>query len=196
MGINVGNVGNGVLNLEKNQVLNLTKKNPGLKEVDLGAGWDMTRSGADADLDIVGIMLDANGRCTNVSKFIYFNNKVASGIRLHEDNRTGAGDGDDEIISLDLSKISPDVHKIVFAVVIYQARERRQTFGMIDNSYVRLMNKANGGKELCRFNLKTDGSTGTAVIFSELYRDGVEWDYKAIGESKVTDINGLLAMYS
>ena len=201
MGINLGSGAGvttspaGVLNLEKNSVLDLTKKNPGLTLVNLGAGWDIATSGDDFDLDIAAILLDANGKFGSVDNVVYFNHMEVPGVKLNGDNRTGAGDGDDEVISLNLSQINPSIQKIVFVVTIYQAQQKRQTFGMIDNSYVRLLDAANGDKELCRFNLRENGSTATAVIFAELNRDGAEWQFKAIGEGKVADLNSILGMY-
>ena len=201
MGINLGGgtgittSATGVLNLEKNAVLDLTKRNPGLKLVNLGAGWDIAASGEDFDLDISAILLDANGKFGSVDNVVYFNNMVVPGVRLNGDNRTGAGDGDDEVISLDLAQINPNVQKIVFVVSIYEAQRKRQTFGMVDNSYVRLLDAANGDKELCRFDLKENGSTATTVVFAELYRDGAEWQFKAVGEGKIADLNDIAAMY-
>lgn len=201
MGINLGgNSGVGtqngaLLNMKKNDVLDLTKRNPGLKKVDLGAGWDISSYGADFDLDISAVMVQANGKIRNVSDVVYFNNMEVNGVRLNGDNRTGAGDGDDEVISVDLSMIDRDIHKIIFVVTIYDAQSKRQTFGMVENSYVRLVDVANGERELCRFDLKTNGSTATAVEFAELYRDGSEWQFKAIGEGKIADLNGILSKY-
>lgn len=132
MGINLGggngfnNSVGGVLDLKKNDVLDLTKRNPGLKKVDLGAGWDIAVSGSDFDLDIAAIMTGVNGKIRSVRDVVYFNNMIANGISLNGDNRTGAGDGDDETISVDLSQIDSDIHKIVFVVFIYMGQERKQ----------------------------------------------------------------------
>ena len=195
MGINLG--GNApILNLQKNDILDLTKRNPGLKSVTLGAGWDISYGGVDFDIDIAAFMLDANNKFNTVSNVIFFNNKQGQGIALSGDNRTGAGEGDDETINIELDQISPEIQKIVFVVTIHEAQSRRQTFGMVNNSYVRLLDRANNDRELCRFNLKADGSTATSVIFAELYRDLGEWQFKAVGEGKIADLNGVLALYS
>ena len=195
MGINLG--GNSpVLNLQKNDILDLTKRNPGLKSVTLGAGWDISYGGVDFDIDIAAFMLDANNKFNTVSNVIFFNNKQGQGIALSGDNRTGAGEGDDETITIELDQISSDIQKIVFVVTIHEAQNRRQTFGMVNNSYVRLLDTANNDRELCRFNLKADGSTATSVIFAELYREFGEWQFKAVGEGKIADLNGVLALYS
>lgn len=199
MGINLGNFGNNsssnTLNLNKNDVLDLTKKNPGLKKVTLGAGWDIANGASDFDIDIAAFLLDKNDKFNTVSNVIFFNNKVGQGIELSGDNRTGQGEGDDETISIDLSLIDSSIQKIVFVVSIHEAQSKRQTFGMINNSYVRLLDTLNN-KELCRFNLKSDGSTATSVIFANLYRDFGEWQFKAIGEGKIADLNGVLALFS
>ena len=183
------------LNLNKNDILDLTKRNPGLRNVTLGAGWDISNNGADFDLDIAAFLLDANNKFNTVSNVIFFNNKSGQGITLGGDNRTGAGDGDDETMQIDLSMINPSIMKIVFVVTIHNAMEKRQTFGMINNSYVRLIDNDQNGKEICRFNLKENGSTATSVLFAELNRDGGEWQFKAVGEGKIADLNGVLALY-
>ena len=184
-----------ILNLNKNDILDLTKKNPGLRNVKLGAGWDISTNGSDFDLDIAAFLLDRNNKFNDVSKVIFFNNKQGQGIALGGDNRTGAGDGDDETIEINLQNINPSIEKIVFVVTIHNAMQKRQTFGMINNSYVRLVDLDQNGKELCRFNLKENGSTATSVIFAELYRDGQDWQFKAVGEGKIADLNGVLALY-
>lgn len=195
MGINLGGQAP-ILNLQKNDILDLTKRNPGLKKVTLGAGWDISNGGVDFDIDIAAFMLDSNNKFNTVSNIIFFNNKQGQGISLSGDNRTGAGEGDDETINIDLDAISPVIQKIVFVVTIHEAQARRQTFGMVNNSYVRLLDTANNNRELCRFNLKDDGSTATSVLFAELYRDMGEWQFKAVGEGKIADLNGVLALFS
>ena len=207
MGINLGSMMNNIysgssnnnvnaLNLKKNDVLNLTKKNPGLKKVILGAGWDVATIGQDFDLDIAAFLLNANGKVQNIpDDVIFFNNMQGQGIYLEGDNRTGAGDGDDERITIDLSQIRSDIAKIVFVTTIHEAQAKRQTFGMVENSYIRLLDAKNNEKEVCRFNLKEDGSTSTSVIFAELFRDGFEWQFKAVGEGKMADLNGILSLY-
>ena len=184
------------LNLQKNDILDLTKKNPGLKRVILGAGWDVATMGQDFDLDIAAFLLNNNNKVARIpDDVIFFNNMEGQGIRLEGDNRTGAGEGDDERIQIDLSMIRNDIAKIIFVVTIHNAQLKRQTFGMVENSYVRLLDAENDEKEVCRFNLKENGSTVTSVIFAELYRDGNEWRFKAIGDGKIADLNGILSLY-
>ena len=207
MGINLGAMMNNInmgasngnnvnaLNLKKNDILNLAKKNPGLKKVILGAGWDVASGGQDFDLDIAAFLLDSNNKFNTVSNIIFFNNKEGQGISLAGDNRTGAGEGDDERIRIDLESNPAHVQKIVFVVTIHEAQAKRQTFGMVENSYVRLLDEENNEREICRFNLKENGSTVTSVIFSELYKQNGEWQFKAIGEGKIADLNGILGIY-
>lgn len=196
-GFNSNNNNNvNALNLQKNDILDLTKKNPGLKRVILGAGWDVATMGQDFDLDIAAFLLNNNNKVARIpDDVIFFNNMECQGIRLEGDNRTGAGEGDDERIQIDLSMIRNDIAKIIFVVTIHNAQLKRQTFGMVENSYVRLLDAENDEKEVCRFNLKENGSTVTSVIFAELYRDGNEWRFKAIGDGKIADLNGILSLY-
>ena len=191
----ISNQSAGILNLNKNDILDLTKRNPGLKKVSLGAGWDIANNGLDYDLDIAAFLLDSNNKFNTVSNIIFFNNKESQGISLAGDNRTGSGEGDDEVININLEEINPNIAKIVFVVTIHEAQAKRQTFGMVENSYVRLVDLENNKREICRFNLKENGSTATSVIFAELNRKGSEWQFKAIGEGKIADLNGVLALY-
>ena len=191
----ISNQSAGILNLNKNDILDLTKRNPGLKKVSLGAGWDIANNGLDYDLDIAAFLLDSNNKFNTVSNIIFFNNKEGQGISLAGDNRTGAGEGDDKVININLEEINPNIAKIVFVVTIHEAQAKRQTFGMVENSYVRLVDLENNKREICRFNLKENGSTATSVIFAELNRKGSEWQFKAIGEGKLADLNGVLALY-
>ena len=189
----------GILNLKKNDILDLRKAEPGLKHVVLAAGWDVAKKGffglgTDYDLDLIAILLNENDKMINRG-VIYFGNLNGPGIYLHGDNRTGAGEGDDERIRIDLESIPAHVQKIVFVVTIHEAQAKRQTFGMVENSYVRLLDEENNEREICRFNLKENGSTVTSVIFSELYKQNGEWQFKAIGEGKIADLNGVLALY-
>lgn len=184
------------LDLSKGATLDLTKRNPGLKKVVLAAGWDTSASGSAFDLDISAFLLGSSGKVSSVSNVCYFGNKVTQGVKLNGDNLTGEGEGDDETMDIDLSAVPADVESIVFAVTIYDAVTRRQTFGMVNNSYVRLLDANSNNKEVCRFRLKDDYSTSTAVIFAKLKRNSGEWEFEAIGEGKQADINGVFAIYS
>lgn len=184
------------LDLGKGAVLDLTKRNPGLTKVKVGTGWDVAQSGTDFDLDISAFLLSDAGKITSGNDVIFYNHMQMAGIQLSGDNRTGAGNGDDETINVDLSAIPAQYSKIVFCVSIDQAVARRQTFGMVQNAYIRLMDAANGDKELCRFSLRDDYSTDTAVIFAELRRNNGDWDFATLGEGKQGDLNTLAAYFS
>lgn len=170
--------------LTKGGNVNLSKEAPGLKNISVGLGWDTRATdGAAFDLDASAFMLKADGKVRSDSDFIFFNNsKSADGSVQHTgDNRTGAGDGDDEVIKIDLSRVPADVEKVAFTVTIYDGQARNQSFGQVNRAYIRVVNDA-GGVEVARYDLSEDASTVTAMIFGELYRAGGDWKFKAIGQ--------------
>ncbi|MGL6108313.1 TerD family protein [Romboutsia sp.] len=177
-----------LLNLQKNDVLDLTKKDPSLNNIVLAAGWDVAKKGlfsfgaADMDLDLSGILLDENDRLTGEDGIIFFGNQRGKGIFLHGDNRTGEGSGDDERVSITLNNLPQNCNKVIFSVNIYQAKERRQDFSKVKNAYVRILNSDKGDTEICRYNLSEDGKNGTSLIFAELYKIGSDWNFRAVGE--------------
>ena len=186
-----------ILNLEKGGTLDLTKRAPGIKNVKLGIGWDAAnaRSMYPFDLDISVFLLNANGKVTSIpADVIFYNNRDASGVHLNGDNRTGDGNGDDEIITIDFSKLPPYVEKIACYATIDQASVRNQVFGMINNSWIHLVN-ADTNKDLCRFDLKDNASVNNAVCFAELWNDHGNWTFKAIGEGMNGDLNVVLNKY-
>lgn len=186
----------GLLNLQKNDVLDLTKRNPSLNNVILGAGWDVSRRGANIDVDLVALLLNENGKLVNGNKsVIYYAAKEAQGIFLDGDNLTGDGEGDDERINVSLASLPSGCHKVAFAAIIYQAKERKQNFSMVRNCYVRLLDKDNREKEICRFNLTEDGGMNTGIVFAELSRQGSEWNFKAVGELLETTLRDLSIAY-
>ena len=170
--------------LTKGGNVNLSKEAPGLKNIAVGLGWDLRATdGAAFDLDASVFMLKNDGKVRSDGDFIFYNNnKSACGSVVHTgDNRTGAGDGDDESIKIDLSKVPADVEKIAFAVTIHDGQARGQSFGQVNKAYIRVLNEA-GGAEIARYDLSEDASTVTAMIFGELYRAGGDWKFKAIGQ--------------
>lgn len=186
----------GGLNLTKAQSLDLTKAAPTLTRAILGGGWDVATNGPTADLDIAAFLLNANGRVSNIATdVVYFGQMNQQGIRLEGDNRTGVGDGDDERIQIELNNIRSDVHKIVFVITIYDAKNKKQTFGMIKNSYVRLLDVDQNEREICRYNLTEKFATETAVIVAELQRNGSGWNFNAVGEGVIGDLNDILSRY-
>ncbi|MBR7024533.1 MAG: TerD family protein [Selenomonadaceae bacterium] len=172
------------ISLKKGQKVDLTKSNPGLSKILIGLGWDTNKydGGSDFDLDSSVFLLGADSKVTDGGDFIFFNNlKHASGSVEHlGDNLTGAGDGDDEEIKIDLSKVPANIEKIAFTVTIYEADERKQNFGQVENAFIRVFDEQNN-KELIRYDLDEDFSIETAVIVGELYRNKGEWKFNAIG---------------
>ena len=172
------------ISLQKGGNVNLSKESPGLSKVIIGLGWDpRATDGAEFDLDGSAFMLKADGKVRADSDFIFYNNlKSTDGSVTHGgDNRSGAGDGDDEKVTVDLARVPPEVDKISVCVTIHEADARKQNFGMVNKAYIRCLD-ANGEKEIARYDLSEDGSTETAMIFGELYRAGAEWKFKAIGQ--------------
>ena len=186
----------GVLNLKKNDVLDLTKSGSSLKHLILGAGWDVPEIGPSYDLDIAAFLLHNNRRIVEAEKnVVYFGQMKQKGIFLNGDNRTGTGEGDDERIQIDTDALDSTVSSIVFVVTIYEAAKKKQVFGNVKNAYVRLLDADDNERVLCQFPLTDTASTDTAVIFCELFRNGNGWDFKAIGESCQGDLNTLLGKY-
>jgi tellurium resistance protein TerD len=170
--------------LTKGGNVNLSKEAPGLKNIAVGLGWDIRATdGAAFDLDASVFMLKSDGKVRSDADFIFYNNAKSScgSVQHMGDNRTGAGDGDDELIKIDLSKVPADIEKIAFAVTIHDAQARGQSFGQVNKAYIRVTNEA-GGAEIARYDLSEDASTVTAMIFGELYRAGGDWKFKAIGQ--------------
>ena len=172
------------ISLNKGGKLSLNKEAPDLKKVLVGLGWDARATdGADFDLDASAFLLDANGKVRSEADFIFYNQlKSTCGSVQHTgDNRTGAGEGDDEALMVDLSRVPAEVQKVAFTVTIHEADARRQNFGQVQNAYIRLVN-AETNTEVARYDLAEDASTETAMIFGELYRHNDEWKFKAIGQ--------------
>ena len=186
------------ISLKKGQKVSLTKGNPGLKNVVVGLGWDTNAydTGADFDLDAAAFCLTDSGKVSSQNDFVFFGNlNHQSGAISHlGDNLTGAGDGDDEQIKIDLSRVPEEITKIAFTVTIYEAEARRQNFGQVSNAFVRIFDE-NTGEELLRYDLGEDFSIETAVVFGELYKNGDEWKFNAIGSGYQGGLAALCNMY-
>ena len=181
------------ISLNKGGRLSLDKEAPGLKKVLIGLGWDARATdGVDFDLDASAFMLNASGKVRSDADFIFYNQlKSGCGSVQHTgDNQTGAGEGDDETIMIDLGRVPPEVQKIAFTVTIHEAETRKQNFGQVNNAYIRLVN-AETNVEVARYDLAEDASTETAMIFGELYRHSGEWRFTAVGQGYA---GGLAAM--
>lgn len=186
------------VSLTKGQKVNLSKNNPGLSSVVIGLGWDTNQydGGSDFDLDSAAFLLGENGKVPDASDFIFFGNKEhRSGAVKHlGDNRTGEGAGDDEQIKVDLTRVPDSISRIAFTVTIYEAEERRQNFGQVNNSFIRILDESNG-QELLRYDLGEDFSIETAVVFAELYKHNGEWKFNAIGSGYQGGLAALCANY-
>jgi tellurium resistance protein TerD len=172
------------ISLQKGAKVDLTKGNPGLSKLVVGLGWDTNKyaGGADFDLDAAAFLLAGSGKVASDADFVFYNNlSHSSGAVVHQgDNLTGEGEGDDEQIRVDLSKIPANYEKIAFTVTIHDAEVRKQNFGQVSNAFIRIVNETNG-QELMRYDLGEDFSVETAVVVAELYRNGAEWKFNAIG---------------
>ena len=172
------------VSLSKGSNVSLSKEAPGLTTVNIGLGWDTRATdGSGFDLDASVFIVNETGKVRSDGDFVFYNNKAgADGAVTHQgDNTTGEGDGDDEVVVVNLDKLPADVAKMNFCVTIHDADARKQSFGMVTNAYIRVVN-ATGGAEIARYDLSEDASTETAMIFGELYRHGAEWKFKAIGQ--------------
>ena len=185
------------INLSKGQKVSLNK---GVKLALVGLGWDTNRysGGYDFDLDASAFLLGANGKVRKDEDFVFYGNlQDPSGAVVHQgDNLTGAGEGDDEQIMVDLSRIPQEIQKLVFVVNIYDASVRGQHFGMIRNAFIRLVDMKNGS-ELCRFNLTEDYSGMTGLVVGEIYRRAGEWKFNAIGQgvAEASRLSSLVDLY-
>ena len=186
------------VNLKKGQKVSLTKDNPGLTKVVVGLGWDVNAfdTGGDFDLDAAAFLVTNTGKTSCSEDFVYYGNlSHPSGAVVHQgDNRTGVGEGDDEQIKVDLSKVPANIEKIVFTATIYEAEERRQNFGQVNNAFIRIYNEVTG-EELLRYDLGEDFSIETAAVFGELYKNGAEWKFNAIGSGYQGGLAALCESY-
>lgn len=186
------------ISLQKGQKVDLTKGNAGLSKLLIGLGWDVNQydGGSDFDLDAAAFLLGENGKCAAGADFVFYGNTshVSGAVTHMGDNLTGAGDGDDEQIKVDLSKVPASVQRIAFTVTIYDAEARRQNFGQVSNSFIRIVDEAKG-QELIRYDLGEDFSIETAVVVGELYRNGAEWKFNAIGSGFSGGLAALCGSY-
>lgn len=192
------------ISLQKGQKVSLSKDNTGLSKVIIGLGWDEVQKGKAGlfskkpkpiDCDASALLL-INGKLAGKKDIVYFGNlRHKSGTIQHMgDNLTGAGDGDDEQIKIDLSKVPEQIEKIAFTVTIYESEQRRQNFGQVNNAFIRIYNE-NTGEEMLRYDLGEDFSIETAAVFGELYKSGAEWKFNAIGSGYQGGLAALCANF-
>ena len=186
------------VNLQKGQKVDLTKGNPGLKHIMVGLGWDVNQydGGADFDLDAAAFLLNESGKAPSGEDFIFYNNLKHSSESVEHmgDNLTGEGEGDDEQIKVDLTKVPVNIARVAFTVTIFDAESRRQNFGQVSNSYIRIVDE-DTNQEIIHYDLGEDFSIETAVVVGEIYRHGGEWKFNAIGSGYQGGLAALCANY-
>ena len=182
------------VSLIKDQKIDLTKGNPGLKKIVVAGGWNpAAKEGEEFDLDLFLLQLK-DGKLQPEKAVVFFNNMTAPGILHHKDNRTGEGDGDDETIDVDLSAIGCD--ELIVCVNIFEAVQRGgQTFGRVQDAFIRLLN-AETQEEICRFDLSEEGSQYNAFVLGRLYKKDGEWKYQALANGLNGDINEVAGTYA
>jgi tellurium resistance protein TerD len=172
------------VSLSKGGNVSLSKEAPGLTAIQVGLGWDARATdGGDFDLDASAFMLNEQGKVRSDGDFIFYNNAKSpdGSVEYMGDNRTGAGEGDDESIKINLAGVPADVQKVAVTVTIHEAETRRQNFGQVSAAFIRVVNSADN-TEIARYDLSEDASTETAMVFGEIYRSGAEWKFKAVGQ--------------
>ncbi len=181
------------VSLTKGGNVSLTKSAPGLTAVSVGLGWDIrTTTGEDFDLDASAILAGVDGKVLSDKHFVFFNNmkSVDGSVEHTGDNLTGEGEGDDEVIKVNLATVPAEVDKVVFPVSIYDGNNRNQSFGQVRNAFIRVVNQADNS-EIARYDLSEDASTETAMVFGELYRNGAEWKFRAVGQGYASGLAGI-----
>ena len=181
------------VSLSKGGNVSLTKAAPNLTAVMVGLGWDArATTGVDFDLDASALALGEDHKIVSDQHFVFFNNlRSPDGSIEHQgDNLTGEGEGDDEQVKVDLSAVPATVSSIAFAVSIYEGDTRQQSFGQVRNAFIRVVNVADDN-ELARYDLTEDASTETAMVFGELYRNGPEWKFRAVGQGYASGLAGI-----
>jgi tellurium resistance protein TerD len=185
------------VSLTKGGNVSLTKAAPGLKSVTVGLGWDArTTDGRAFDLDASAIICNSEGRVLSDRHFVFFNNLASpdGAVQHSGDNLTGEGEGDDEQVKVDLAGLPAEAARVVFPVSIYEAENSGQSFGQVRNAFIRVVNQADNA-ELARYDLSEDASTETAMIFGELYRNGEEWKFRAVGQGYSAGLAGIARDY-
>lgn len=181
------------ISLQKGGNVNLSKTAPNMQNMLIGLGWSArSTDGADFDLDASAFLLTESGKVRSEADFIFYNQMQSTdgSVKHSGDNRTGEGDGDDESILIDLSKVPLDIAKVAICVTIHEGETRRQNFGQVNNAYVRCVDERQN-TEVVRFDLSEDYSVETAMIFGELYRHSGEWKFKAIGQGYAGGLGAL-----
>ncbi|WP_095204686.1 TerD family protein [Mesorhizobium carmichaelinearum] len=185
------------ISLSKGGNISLSKEVPSLSKISVGLGWDpKVTDGRDFDLDASAFILNTSGRTLSDKHFVFYNNlKSPDGAVVHTgDNTTGQGDGDDEVLTVDLKALSPEAARIAFTVTIHDAQSRGQNFGQVGGSFIRVLD-GTSGREIARYDLNEDYSTQTAMIFGEVYLNNGEWKFRAVGEGYAGGLGAMAKQY-
>jgi tellurium resistance protein TerD len=181
------------VSLAKGGNVSLSKAAPGMTALTVGLGWDTrTTTGVDFDLDASAIICNSAGKVISDAYFVFYNNLTSpdGAVQHTGDNLTGEGEGDDEQININLAGLAPEVDKVVVPVSIYDAATRSQNFGQVRNAFIRIVNQSDGS-EIARYDLTEDASTETAMIFGEVYKNGAEWKFRAVGQGYESGLAGI-----
>ncbi|MBS1495113.1 MAG: TerD family protein [Bacteroidetes bacterium] len=184
--------------LEKKKPIDLTKQNPGLRNIVAGLGWDSKEiNGQPVDCDVSLFMLGENNKIPGEGFFVFYNNLNSEDNSINHmgDNRDGDGDGDDEVINIDLSKVDEKIVQILFTVTIYESEARGHNFGNVNNAFIRIYNKLNGA-EICRFSLTEQYSDSDSLLIGRLYRSEKEWNFEAMGDAFSGGLSTLVNLYN
>lgn len=186
------------IELRKKQPLDLTKREPGLRRILAGLSWDKTEvSGFAVDCDVSVFMLGAANKAPTEKYFVFYNNLVSEdgSVQHKGDNRDGSGEGDDEVIEIDLAGVSPEIQQILFAVTIYEAEERGHNFGNVRNAAIRVVNQ-NNKSEICTFTLTEQFVEADLIMIGRLYRADKEWSFEAMGDAFGGGLSALVELYT
>lgn len=186
------------ISLQKGQKIDLTKGNKGLSKLLIGLGWDINQydSNSEFDLDASAFIVGTNGKCRKDEDFIFYNNLIGenSCVEHQGDNRTGEGDGDDEVIYINLDSMPKDVDKVAIVVTIFDAEKLNVNFGQVSNAFIRIVDR-DTDKELMKFDLGEDFSVETGIVAGEIYRHDNEWKFNAVGMGYSGGLNTLCKQY-
>jgi tellurium resistance protein TerD len=187
------------INLNKGERISLSKEAPGMKQAAVGLGWDVnpTDTGSQFDLDVSVFMLGAGGKIPAEQYFVFYNNlKSPDGsVESMGDSRTGEGSGDDETVHVNLTGVDSSIEELVFVVTIYEAEARRQNFGQVRNSYIRIYDKETQA-EIARYDLEEDFSRETSLEMGRIYRKNGEWRFQAVGQGYNAGLESFVAQYT
>ena len=185
------------VSLSKGGNVSLSKTVPTLQSILVGLGWEARETdGVDFDLDASAFLVGENGKVRSDEDFIFYSqlNSVCGSVEHTGDNRTGEGDGDDEALKINLTKVPAHIKRIIVTATIHDAELHNQNFGQVEDAFMRIVNLDND-IEIVRFDLSEDYSTETAMIFGEVYRNGDEWKFKAVGQGFSGGLEAMCGRY-